>query len=419
MSEETKSQELKYYERLNIQVLTIDKVKLLIKRNVRNTLTCWEKGKNIQRIAFHIIGPAGVGKTDICKQIASELSAEMKEPWKMIMVKAPVLSRDDFLIPFPVTSNGQTKFKMLYSDFVPIEETSCGLFVVDEFGRGDHNLQQLMWQIQNEFKIHLRDFPKKWFVISIDNPDDQEYSMDLLEDAAGLRRMLHIYVDVSAPAFLKYAKINGFHPAVIEFIETHNEYLYDFQAQKQGSVYANPASWEKVSDILWGYEMTDGIKGNNLANLYDIESLASGMLNISKTRMFIDFLKERKDINPQDVFRTYGKVKREVQKLVDEKDNVRLGQLMSSFATYLTVNRPTYGNPEMKNINDFLLDIPVDTAAIFLSTIDTLPRQSQEFLYLTRLHLSMMDKFTEYKKKFYEKMVQKSEEASSLIDKAR
>jgi hypothetical protein len=29
----------------------------------------------------------------------------------------------------------------------------------------------------------------------------------------------------------------------------------------------------------------------------------------------------------------------------------------------------------------------------------------------------MMDKFSEYKKKFYEKMVQKSEEASSLIDK--
>jgi len=78
MSEETKNQELKYYERLNIQVLTIDKVKLLIKRNVRNTLTCWDKGKNIQRIAFHIIGPAGVGKTDICKQIATELTEETK-----------------------------------------------------------------------------------------------------------------------------------------------------------------------------------------------------------------------------------------------------------------------------------------------------------------------------------------------------
>jgi len=417
MSEESKSQELKYNERLNIQTLTIDKVKLLIKRNIRNTLTCWEKKKDVQRITFHIIGPAGVGKTQICHQIAIELTEEMKEPWKIIMIKSPVLSRDDFLIPFPVTDNGRTKFKMLYSDFVPIEETSCGLFIIDEFGRGDHNLQQLMWQIQNEFKIHLRDFPKKWFVISIDNPDDQEYSMDLLEDAAGLRRMLHICVEVSAPAFLKYAKANGFHQAVIEFIETHNDYLYDFQSQKQGSVYANPASWEKVSDILWGYEMTDGIKGNNFSNLYDIESLASGMLNISKTRMFIDFLKERKDINPQDVFKLYKNVRKEVLKLVDEKDNVKLGQLMSSFVTFLTVNRPSYGNPEMKNVTDFLLDIPIDTAAIFLSTIDAFPRQGPEFLYLTRLHLAMMDKYVEYKKKFYEKMVQKSEEASSLINK--
>jgi MoxR-like ATPase len=417
MSEETKSQELRYSERLNIQTLTVDKVKLLIKRNIKNTLACWSKGKNIQKIAFHIIGPAGVGKTDICKQIATELTEETKESWKMIMIKSPVLSRDDFLIPFPVTSNGQTKFKMLYSDFVPIDETSCGLFIIDEFGRGDHNLQQLMWQIQNEFKIHLRDFPKKWFVISVDNPDDQEYSMDFLEDAAGLRRMLHICVEVSAPAFLKYAKVNGFHLAVTEFIETHNEYLYDFQAQKMGSVYANPASWEKVSDILWGYEMTDGIKGNNFSNLQEIDSMASGLLNISKTRMFIDFLKERKDINPQDVFRVYKNVRKEVLKLVNEKDNVRLGQLMSSFVTFLTVNKPGYGNPEMRNVTDFLLDTPIDTAAVFLSTIDALPRQSPDFLYLTKLHLAMMDKYLDYKKKFYEKMVEKSEQANSLIDK--
>jgi len=419
MSEETKQQELKFYERLNIQVLTIDKVKLLVKRNIKNTLTCWEKEKKIQKITFHVIGPAGVGKTDICKQITTELAEETKTPWNMIMIKSPVLSRDDFLIPFPITENGRTKFKMLYSDFVPLDVESNGLFVIDEFGRGDHNLQQLMWQIQNEFKIHLKDFPKNWFVISIDNPDDQEYSMDLLEDAAGLRRMLHIYVEVSAPAFLKYAKQNGFHPAVIEFIEAHNDYLYDFQAQKQGSVYANPASWEKVSDILWGYELTGGIKADNLANLDDIEFLASGLLNVSKTRMFIEFLKERKDINPQDVFKSYKKVRPEVMKLVHESDNVRLGQLMSSFVTFLTVNKPAFTNSEILNISMFLTDIPVDTAAIFLANIDTLSRQSPEFLYVTKLHMELMKKNEDYKKRFYERMVSKSEQASELIKTTR
>jgi hypothetical protein len=231
--------------------------------------------------------------------------------------------------------------------------------------------------------------------------------------------MLHIYVEVSAPAFLRYAKQNGFHPAVIEFIESHNDYLYDFQAQKLGSVYANPASWEKVSDILWGYDLTGGIKADNLANLDDIESLASGLLNVSKTRMFIEFLKERKDINPQDVFKNYKKVRPEVMKLVKDSDNVRLGQLMSSFVTFLTVNKPAFSNSEILNISMFLTDIPVDTAAIFLANIDTLSRQSPEFLYVTRLHMELMKKNEDYKKRFYERMVSKSEQASELIKPTR
>ena len=276
-----KKQELKYFEKLNISVLSIDKIKELIKSNIVNTMRCWEKGKEVQKVTFHVIGPAGVGKTQICGQIRDELTKETGQKWDMIMIKSPVLSRDDFLIPFPVTDNGNTKFKMLYSDFVPTDQNSCGLFVIDEFSRGDHNLQQLMWQVQNEYKIHLYDFPQNWFVICIDNPDDQEYSMDILEDAAGLRRTLHIYSEVSAQAFLKHARVSGFRPLIIEFIEAHPDYLYDFEAQKAGSVYSNPASLEKLSDILWGFEMNGGIE----ENLKNLDPLGSGLLNTSK--MFI------------------------------------------------------------------------------------------------------------------------------------
>ena len=36
-------------------------------------------------------------------------------------------------------------FKMLYSDFVPKNKDTYGIFVIDEFSRGDHTLQQLLW----------------------------------------------------------------------------------------------------------------------------------------------------------------------------------------------------------------------------------------------------------------------------------
>ena len=400
--EKAKVEETKYFERLNIAVLSIGKVKELIKTDVKNTLNAWEKGKQVDKQCFHIIGPAGVGKTAICYQIISELIEETGKSFEIIMVKSPVLSRDDFIIPFPIIDENSASFKMLYSDFIPKGKDTCGLFVIDEFSRGDHSLQQLLWQVQNEYSVHRYNFPKEWFVISIDNPDDSEYSMDILEDAAGLRRQLHIYVEVSVPDFLNYAIANDFHPMVVEFIQTHPDYLYDFQSQKIGAVYANPASYEKLSDHLWKFQLNGGI-----ANYYpEIESFASGLLNVNKTRLFMDFMRDQKDINPRDIFFNFEKVKAQVEKLVKEGNNAKLGEVMVGFCTFLTSSRPDYREKELQNVADYLATSPIDIAAIFVSQIDTFQRSSAEFKYVTGIHSKLMKSSSLYKKKFYDSIVE-------------
>jgi len=398
--EESQAQEQKYFELLNISVLSISKIKNLIKQDIIDTLFSWKQGKEIDRQCFHIIGPAGVGKTQICDQIREELSDELKVSFEMIMVKSPVLSRDDFIIPFPIIDNGNTSFKMLYSDFVPKDPDSYGLFVIDEAARGDHSLQQLLWQVENEYKIHLMDFPKGWFVITIDNPDDSEYQMDTMEDAAGLRRMLHIYTEVSTPDFLNYAIQKDFHKFVIEFIQTHPDLLYDFDSQKRGAVYANPASWEKLSDHLWKMELHTGID-KNFARL---DSIASGLLNVSMSQMFMEFIKEGKDINPKDIFEDYIKVRPRIKKLLKENDNATLGNVMMGFITFLTTSKPAYNKKEIKNVATFLTDIPLDTAAVFVTGIDSFDRASSEFKYVTTLHVELMNN-PNYKTLFYEAVV--------------
>lgn len=394
--------ELKYFERLNIPVLSIGKIKELIKLDIKNTLVAWEKNRNVEKQCFRIIGPAGVGKTAICFQIAREMSEETDKDFDIIMVKSPVLSRDDFIIPFPVIDGGNTNFKMLYSDFVPQGEDSFGLFVIDEFSRGDHSLQQLMWQVQNEYAVHRYFFPKGWFVITVDNPDDSEYSMDTLEDAAGLRRQLHIYSEVSVPDFLKYAIDNEFHSYVIEFIQTHPDYLYDFESQKVGAVYANPASYEKLSDHLWKFELNGGIR----EHYSEIEPLASGLLNVSMTRLFMDFVREIKVINPRDIFFKYDKIRPKILKLMKVGDNAKLGEVMVGFCTFLTSSRPNYNREQLENIAKFLIDAPIDTAAMFVTQIDCFERPSEEFKYMTGIHSKLMKSSEDYKKKFYEEIVE-------------
>ena len=97
--EAAKHQEQKYYERLDISVLSIAKIKDLIKSDIKETINAWEKGRDVQKQCWHVVGPAGVGKTEICYQIAEEHTNELEKLFEIIMVKAPVLSRDDFIIP--------------------------------------------------------------------------------------------------------------------------------------------------------------------------------------------------------------------------------------------------------------------------------------------------------------------------------
>jgi hypothetical protein len=400
--ERNNEEELKYFERLNISVLSIDNIKNLIKGDIKNTINAWDGGREVQKQCFHIIGPAGVGKTEICNQIASELGEELEKEFNIIMIKAPVLSRDDFIIPFPIIDNGNTSFKMLYSDFVPKGEDTYGLFVIDEFSRGDHSLQQLLWQVQNEYSIHRYPFPRGWFVVSIDNPDDSEYSMDTMEDSAGLRRQLHLYTEVSVKDFLDYAISQKFHAHVIEFVQTHPDYLYDFQAQKLGSVYSNPASYEKLSDILWKYEMNGGID----KHYPDIEVLSSGLLNVNMARMFIEFIRDQKDINPKDVFFNLNKVEPLIKRLMVKNNNAKLGELMNGFCTFLTTSKPEYTTKELNNVATFLSMMEIDTAAIFVTQIDSLPRTSEEFKYINRIHASLIKSSEIYRTKFYESIVE-------------
>jgi len=403
------TEEQKYFERLNIPVLSIEGIKNLIRDDIVDTLAAWKRGRDVDKQCFHIIGPAGVGKTAICDQLRAELSEITQKPFEMIMLKSPVLSRDDIMIPFPVVGNGNRTFEMLYSDFVPQGEDTFGLFVIDECSRGDHSLQQMFWQVQNEYKIHLKDFPKGWFVITTDNPDDSEYQMDTMEDAAGLRRQLHLYTEVSTRDFLAFADEAEFHPLIIEFISTNPEYIYDFQAQKIGSVFANPASYEKLSEHLWKIDKDE--KQNFSTNdMNRIEALASGLLNVNKARLFIEFAMEGKDINPKDIFFNYPKVRKNIKELITKKDNAGISKVVGSFINYMTASMPEYkkDGKEVGYAGEFLTSVPIDAAALFVTTIDGLDRESKRFLYMTDLHIELM-KQGAYKNGFYDDIIKLSE----------
>lgn len=401
-------------DRLAISTVSIDRAKEVIKKSIKNVLVCWEKGKQVKPQTFHLIGPAGLGKTRICNQICNEITEETGKEFNISMIKAPTKSRDDILCPYPVPQ--EATFKMLYSDFVPKHNQEYGIFVIDEFSRGDYNLQQLLWDAMDENKIHTYKFPKGWFVICLDNPDDEQYSMNYVEDAAGMRRSCKLYCELSTKAFLNYAKGHKFHPLVISFVETNPGMLYDFEAQKLGRVYANPASWERVSDILWGYEYGDDIE----KCLTLIEETISGLVNTSISRVFIDFIKNHEcEVKPEEIFRSYQSVKPKIKKFIDESNNIKLGQLMTSLLKYLSSEKPKVTNGELTNLKDFILSLPLDIGVMYITTQHEIKNEDFDgYMHLANIQTSLMSN-PEFKERFYQVMKEISEKAQKEKSKGR
>ena len=79
---------------------------------------------------------------------------------------------------------------------------------------------------------------------------------------------------------------------------------------------------------------------------------------------------------------------------------------MVGFGAFMTTSMPEYGKDEIKNVLSFLMDMPIDTAAIFISQIDKFDRKSDAFKYMTKLHLTLLNKSPKYKKEFYDPIVQ-------------
>lgn len=402
---------MSYHERLNIPTTNINEAKTLIKDEIRNTILLKQKYSiKLDKQTYRLVGPAGIGKTAICSQICRELTEELKlnenegQEFDMIKIQAPVLSRDDFLVPFPIKDeNGEvSKFRMLYSDFVPIDESSYGLFVIDELSRGDHNLQQLMWQVENENAIHIQDLPENWFVISLDNPDEQEYSLDTLEDAAGLRRKAQVYVHHSPKEFLNWARDNNIFPELLEYFNQYPSRTYDEESQKQGMVYTNPASIERFSNVCWKYYYIGGGIRENSDKLYRI---AESLFNRSSAQPLMEFIIDKtKNIHPEDIVHDRNKVENDLEKMIENNEAGKLAELTTGVVTYLANTKPDLLDRDKANIAKFLSEIPTDTAAIFVNEIDNFEKDSEEFAFITRLHMELYKDYDDYREGFYNKM---------------
>lgn len=209
--------------------------------------------------ALMMFGGAGLGKSQVMKQVANEMFGERddnlvdfrladKDPTDVVGVQIPVT--DD---------NGKTRTVYALPDFWPEDPDWEGIIFLDELLHADNYLQKVAFQIVLDHKIGKYTFPKGAVFAAAGNRPGDGTAVTMME-APLANRFIVVELDYDASVWMQdYALRKNVHPSVIGFIQANPDKLENFEAMYEinSPAYATPRTWVTASDILYSYEDGD------------------------------------------------------------------------------------------------------------------------------------------------------------------
>lgn len=222
-----------------------------------------------KHIPIALIGPSGVGKSAIVKQVAAEL--------KIGCIDLRLASQEPGdLIGIPRASGDKTVW--LKPHWWPEEGTS-GILFLDELNRAPVEVRQAVFQVLTEWKMHEHILPDNWIIVTAMNPEGKDgYQVEML-DPAMLNRMLQINVDYSADEWLAYAHKEKLDKRVIGFISAHKALLHKV---KESGAFPSPRTWTYVSNLLDMEALEESCLTETVSGLVGSEAAASFMSWVKK-----------------------------------------------------------------------------------------------------------------------------------------
>lgn len=237
----TPDSDIAYFENMKMVVGGADVVR-------RHIIACVK-----DNIPFGLAGRAGIGKTEVVKQVAAELDMDL-----VIFYLQHKDKEDISGYPFP-DPNDPKSVVMRLMKVIPQQRSKRKgtLLFMDEWNRADPAVVRAVFTMLNTPRM-VSDFVL---------PDDVRIGLagnmsgagnyqvnDSEQDMAIRRRVCWIGMVANHAAFMKYAVAHKFHPTVISAIRRHKDWLYDNEGHNAGCIAANPASWETVSKIIYARE---------------------------------------------------------------------------------------------------------------------------------------------------------------------
>lgn len=206
-----------------------------------------------------LMGPPGIGKTQIMEQIAREcrialVSYTITHHTRQSAIGLPFIRQKTY-DGQEVSVTEYTMSEIIASVYDKMEESGLreGILFIDEINCVSETLAPAMLQFLQCKTFGNRKVPEGWIIVAAGNPP--EYNKSVREfDVVTLDRLKRIDVEENFEVWKEYAYQVGIHPAIIAYLELRRENFYRMETTVDGRLFATARGWEDLSRLILVYE---------------------------------------------------------------------------------------------------------------------------------------------------------------------
>ena len=206
-----------------------------------------------------LMGPPGIGKTQIMEQIAAEegvglVAYTITHHTRQSAIGLPFIEKRTYGgEEFSVTE--YTMSEILASVHQLMERTGLreGILFLDEINCVSETLAPMMLQFLQCKTFGNQRLPEGWLIVAAGNPP--EYNKSVRDfDVVTLDRVKRIDVAEDFVVWKEYAYRKGLHGAVISYLDIKKDSFYRVETTVDGLQFATARGWEDLSELIFAYE---------------------------------------------------------------------------------------------------------------------------------------------------------------------
>ena len=245
--------------------MNIKQAKEEIKHTVMAYLSKDEQGEYripvIRQRPILLMGPPGIGKTQIMEQIAMEckiglVAYTITHHTRQSAVGLPMIKEESFDgTTYPVTE--YTMSEIIASIYRKMKKTGQkeGILFIDEINCVSETLAPTMLQFLQCKTFGNQAIPEGWLIVAAGNPP--EYNKSVRDfDMVTLDRVRYLNIEADYKVWKEYARAN-LHNAILSYLELRQKNFYRVEADVDGIRFVTARGWEDLSSLMQVYEKLD------------------------------------------------------------------------------------------------------------------------------------------------------------------